>query len=47
MLMDMANFTIKVIRPDVIAQSVEYEKMKFAEFLNIQAGWCTFQFFLA
>lgn len=37
MLMDMANFTIKVFRPDVIAQSVEYEKMKFAEFLNIQA----------
>ncbi|PNF14068.1 T-complex protein 11-like protein 1 [Cryptotermes secundus] len=37
MKMDMANFAIDVIRPDIIAKSVEYEKMKFAEFLKIQA----------
>lgn len=37
MKLDMANFTINLIRPDVIAVSVEYEKKKFAEFLNIQA----------
>lgn len=37
MKLDMANFTIDLIRPDIIAVSVEYEKKKFAEFLNIQA----------
>jgi hypothetical protein len=47
MRMDMTNFAIDVIRPDIIAKSVEYEKMKFAEFLNIQAGWYNFQLFLA
>jgi hypothetical protein len=38
MKLDMANFTIYLIRPDIIAVSVEYERKKFAEFLNIQAG---------
>jgi len=37
MKLDMANFTIDLIRPDIIAVSVEYERKKFAEFLNIQA----------
>ncbi|XP_047121450.1 T-complex protein 11-like protein 1 [Schistocerca piceifrons] len=36
MRLDMANFTIKMFRPDIIASSVEYEKTKFAEFLKIQ-----------
>ncbi|KDR14701.1 T-complex protein 11-like protein 1 [Zootermopsis nevadensis] len=36
MKLDMANFTINVLRPDIIAISVDYEKNKFAEFLKIQ-----------
>jgi hypothetical protein len=44
MKMDMANFAIDVVRPGIIAQSVEYEKEKFAEFLKIQAGWYTLPF---
>lgn len=35
MKLDMANFAIDVFRPNIIANSVEYEKKKFAEFLNI------------
>jgi phage-related protein len=44
--MDMANFVIDVMRPTIIAKDVEYEKKKFAEFLNVQEGWYTFHWFL-
>ncbi|XP_014227790.1 T-complex protein 11-like protein 1 [Trichogramma pretiosum] len=37
MKLDLANFTISMIRPNIIASSIEYEKKKFAEFLKIQA----------
>ncbi|KAB7498564.1 T-complex protein 11-like protein 1 [Armadillidium nasatum] len=36
MRLDMANFTIQQIRPHIIAQSVEYERKKFTEFLKTQ-----------
>ncbi|KAG0719969.1 T-complex protein 11-like protein 1 [Chionoecetes opilio] len=36
MRLDMANFTIQQIRPHIVAQSVTYEKNKFAEFLKTQ-----------
>nr|CAD7204786.1 unnamed protein product [Timema douglasi] len=36
MHIDMANFTIKLMRPDLIARSIDYEKTKFAELLKIQ-----------
>ena len=38
MKLDLANFTISMIRPNIIASSIEYEKAKFAEFLKIQAN---------
>ena len=38
MKLDMANFAIDIFRPDIIANSVEYEKKKFAEYLTVQAG---------
>ena len=38
MKMDMANFTIQQIRPFIQKQSVEYERKKFKEFLDVQAG---------
>ncbi|XP_037087619.1 LOW QUALITY PROTEIN: T-complex protein 11-like protein 1 [Pollicipes pollicipes] len=34
MRIDMANFAIQQVRPHIIAQSVEYEKKKFAEYLK-------------
>lgn len=37
MKLDLANFTISMIRPNIIASSIEYERTKFAEFLKIQA----------
>ena len=37
MKLDLANFTISMMRPNIIASSIEYEKNKFAEFLKIQA----------
>lgn len=36
MRLDMANYTIQQIRPHIIAQSVEYERKKFSEFLKTQ-----------
>lgn len=36
MKLDMANFTIKQMRPQIIQHSVEYEKGKFSEFLDVQ-----------
>lgn len=38
MKLDMANFTINVMRPQIVANSVEYEKMKFAEYLKLDPG---------
>lgn len=36
MKLDMANFTIQQVRPVIVSQSVEYEKLKFKEFLESQ-----------
>lgn len=36
MKLDMANFTIQQMRPQIVQHSVEYEKEKFKEFLNVQ-----------
>ncbi|XP_029166692.1 T-complex protein 11-like protein 1 isoform X2 [Nylanderia fulva] len=38
MRLDLANFTITMMRPNIIALSVEYEKAKFAEFLKINSN---------
>lgn len=35
MKLDMANFTITVIRPEIIAHSAEYERNKFKEYLKL------------
>lgn len=35
MRLDMANFTIEMYRPLLVASSVDYEKTKFQEFLNL------------
>lgn len=36
MRLDLANFTISMMRPNIVASSIEYEKSKFAEFLKVQ-----------
>lgn len=36
MQLDMANFTLQVIRPDIINHSVELEREKFAKYLSVQ-----------
>jgi len=36
MKLDMANFTIQQVRPLIMSQSVEYEKVKFKEYLEKQ-----------
>ncbi|XP_060532259.1 T-complex protein 11-like protein 1 isoform X2 [Cylas formicarius] len=36
MQLDMANFTLQMIRPDIINHSVELEREKFANFLKVQ-----------
>uniref|UniRef100_A0A1Y1KKC3 T-complex protein 11-like protein 1 n=1 Tax=Photinus pyralis TaxID=7054 RepID=A0A1Y1KKC3_PHOPY len=36
MALDMANFTIEMVRPDIIAHSVELERKKFADYLAVQ-----------
>lgn len=38
MVLDMANFTIELAKPEIIAHSVELERKKFADFLSVQAG---------
>lgn len=35
MALDMANFTIQMAKPDIIAHSVEYERKKFADLLKV------------
>lgn len=34
----MANFTIEMYRPLVVASSVDYEKSKFKEYLKVNPG---------
>ncbi|XP_046141868.1 T-complex protein 11-like protein 1 isoform X1 [Osmia bicornis bicornis] len=38
MRLDLANFTITMMRPNIVASSIEYEKAKFAEFLKINGN---------
>ena len=38
MRLDMANFTIRQIRPHIAANAVEYERSKFEEYLKITPG---------
>ncbi|XP_026669131.1 T-complex protein 11-like protein 1 [Ceratina calcarata] len=38
MRLDLANFTITMMRPNIVASSIEYEKAKFAEFLKVNSG---------
>lgn len=38
MQLDMANFTIQISKPDIVANSVELERKKFADFLAVQPG---------
>lgn len=38
MRIDLANFTITMLRPNAVALSVKYEKAKFAEFLKINGN---------
>lgn len=37
MKLDMANFTLQMARPDIIAHSVELERKKFSDFLAVQS----------
>jgi len=39
MRLDMANFTIRQIRPQIAACSVEYERQKFEDYLKVTPGW--------
>ncbi|KAF5284567.1 hypothetical protein FQR65_LT02393 [Abscondita terminalis] len=36
MALDMANFTIEMVKPDIIAHSVELERKKFANYLAVK-----------
>ncbi|XP_012148037.2 T-complex protein 11-like protein 1 isoform X2 [Megachile rotundata] len=38
MRLDLANFTITMMRPNIVASSIEYEKAKFTEFLKINTN---------
>ncbi|XP_033330985.1 T-complex protein 11-like protein 1 [Megalopta genalis] len=38
MRLDLANFTITRMRPNIVALSIEYEKAKFTEFLKINGN---------
>ena len=38
MTLDMANFSIGVIKPDIVACTVEYEKKHFKHLLETQPG---------
>lgn len=38
MRLDMANFLVQQIRPQILQQSVTYERKKFTEFLENQAS---------
>lgn len=38
MRLDLANFTITMMRPSIIAASIDYEKAKFADFLKVNSN---------
>lgn len=38
MKLDMANFTLAMTKPEIIANSVEIERKKFADYLAITPG---------
>lgn len=38
MTLDMANFSIGVIKPDIVACSIEYEKTQFKQLLETNPG---------
>jgi len=38
MRLDLANFTITMMRPNIVASSIEYEKAKFADFLKVNSN---------
>lgn len=38
MRMDLANFEIEMVRSELTAQSVQYEKEKFAQAVALQGG---------
>lgn len=38
MKLDMANFTLAITKPEIIANSVEIERKKFADYLAITPG---------
>ncbi|XP_012350121.1 T-complex protein 11-like protein 1 isoform X1 [Apis florea] len=42
MRLDLANFTITMMRPNIVASSIEYEKAKFAEFLKVNTNGLQF-----
>lgn len=42
MRLDLANFTITMMRPNIVASSIEYEKAKFAEFLKVNTNGLVF-----
>jgi len=42
MKLDMANFMVQQARPIIVSQSVEYEKIKFTEFLQTQVDGLEF-----
>ncbi|CAH1954043.1 unnamed protein product [Acanthoscelides obtectus] len=42
MQLDMANFTLQMARPDIIARSVDLERKKFADYLAIQTDLTAF-----
>lgn len=46
MRMDMANFLVQQIRPQIMQQSVAYERKKFVEFLERQKSRLRQQVFL-
>jgi hypothetical protein len=38
MHMDMANYTIQLIRPTLVQTSAQYERQKFDDYLKINPG---------
>lgn len=38
MKLDMANFTLAMTKPEIIANSIEIERKKFADYLAISPG---------
>lgn len=38
MKIDMANFQLQTIKPQLLQQSIEYERKKFAQYLEANPG---------